>query len=146
MLQPTSQPLERKKQHSHVNHIAVLRMNHSRHAQLPGAHQDVEHLAIRQLHGRVRHVQLDTGDALAADHSRQLIAQDRLRRPRQDQMEPVVDVALARRAPVVFLDNRQQRGIGALLRRKRQDRRVAACQCGPRPAEPFVPRRRVVLV
>lgn len=129
--QDTDSQAIRGEANSHIDHIAILGMDHGRHAQLPRAHEDVEHLAVPQLHRRIRHVQLDARDPLVVDHPRQLVLQNRRARPRQDQVEPVVDVALPRRPSVVLRHHGRQRRVVALLRRERQDRRVAARQRRP---------------
>jgi hypothetical protein len=63
----------------------------------------------------------------------------------QDQVEAIVNIALAPAAAVILLHYREQRLITPLLRGKRKDRRISSGERGARAREPAIASGRVVL-
>ena len=94
-------------------------MHHRRHSQLPRPHHDLQHCPVAQLQWHIGHIKLDTTDPLPRHHHRQLLCQNLLCRIAQDEMEAVVDVALAPAPTMILFQHREERLVTALLRRER---------------------------
>ena len=90
----------------HADHIMGLGMNHGRHPQLLAREQDPQDFSIVELHQFVRHVQLDTGDAVSLRQDRELIPENLWRGVREDEVEAIIAVSLIIRFLLVVFQNR----------------------------------------
>lgn len=127
------------------DHVAVLGVHHGRDAQGPRAHHDGEQVRVAQLHGLVRHVQLDGRDALFGDEARQLRLEDGRRRVGHDHVEAVVAVGVAGGLFVVGLQGWVEGVFLSLLAGEGDHRGVSAGESAARAGFPCVACGRVVL-
>src|SRR6516162_10331444 len=95
-------------------------MNHDQRPFAPGDRKDVEHLPVVKSQQIIGHIDLERRVPIA-DQGGQFLAQDLLRRVRDDQMKGVVDDRFWSGGRVVLLDDLAQR-LAAMLRGKRDYR------------------------